>query len=147
MNYQPATLNDEVRLSFQQFKPSGFIGRRGSSTPTASIAKQGTVRFNKAAKERFGLSSDTTVTVYYSEVEKILAIKKCHAGTDNSIKFHNSVSGEAMFGAGELKKVFNLKHEAQSNLLVTVDRETGMILIHGVEQQPKTDMETFHGQT
>lgn len=125
-------LDDNTRLTFERFDAGHPDWGCKSETPLAGTSK-GSIRFNKAAKEAFGLSSKSWVTVYYSKENKAIGLKKVEPGTSGSVKFYDMKSeNNPCVGIPKAMDHFGIDKVRQNRLPVTFDKLTGLILVHGV---------------
>ena len=114
---------------------------RGPTEPRASINYSSYIlRFNKLARELYGITTNTHVRMVYSKKDKVLGLRIVPEGTPNTLKFYNkgdktkTKTKDACVGIRQAFEQFNLRHETQPGLRTTYDSETKTILVHGVEQ-------------
>lgn len=123
-------------LKFEKFIPAKPVREQKRNTnPCATIASNGIMFFNKAATTLFDLKPGAFSEIYYSRAGKIIAIKFVAHQTDSAVRFHRaSTPSTSRVNVNGLVKMFNIKKGTQNSLKVTRDADTGMLMVHGVEE-------------
>lgn len=136
-----------MKEGFLQFhRPPRKVDRKTNSAAhskesLAAVCKSGVLRLNPAAVKQFELSKGDKALLFYHPGKKIIGLKITKEETTDAASFYDTADGFACLTIKTFMRSAGIAHATQSRRRVSLDKETGMILIHDVMDQKAAEFQ------
>lgn len=107
--------------------------------PMASVCRSGVIRVNGAAIKAFDIPRNGKYLLFYHPGKKIVGLKPAEGEEPNDYHFYDGKNNSFHMSVKGFLAHYKIARVNQTRLKMSLDAETGLILIHNVITQTEAD--------